>query len=419
MLTTSADLFADAGRERAAAERRGALPMETMVKSNEIIPINDGVIKMPRTIATPSLTFLCLMGPFIRVLSKSMMDHFDGRTPFYMKADCGIRLSVYITYGPGRTFADYAHASERISSRPWKHILNSDFSKFDLCQIEIWQLCILMSLSNFIDRHPDFNRSMRRVWQMFCSLPIEFRVGELRYIWTVLMASGRFDTSLMGTLIGLLVNLNAILRSIKPLATEGTADHSLHLREFGDDNFALSTVNVDTKSMRSILTSLGFETKLEYGPYESSSSPRFVFLGAMAFIRPSLHFAPAPGRVFSKLFQYHSTNGPQRDRFFEKIAAYVPASPASPGLHEFVLYVSRFYSVGHHVPQKHPDVIKPRDCNLPQYTDEDLKDFLEAYDMPIEVFRSFIRSIPGMFQRGVYEHEFFNIIFRVEGLGPI
>jgi hypothetical protein len=415
LLTDSADIYADVGRELAAARRRGAIEMDTMVKSNEIIPICYGEVKMPRTIATPSLVFLCFMGAITRVISKTYGEHFNGREIFRMQADCGLWVDVYITYGPGRTLAQYAEDDTAQQHSGWKYILATDFSKYDLCQISLWQSALLSCMSPLLDRHPDVSPLMRRLWSAFTTMDIKFRIAGLSYIWTTLMASGTWHTSLFGTLLGIAVNLRATLMAISPLVGERTSKHALCLREFGDDNMTTSTVNLDIKKFSSFLTQLGFKATMTYGPYRTSVTPTFTYLGAMTFSQPSLHFAMAPGRVFSKLFQYHSTDGPKKDRLFEKIAGYVPSAPATPGLAEFVMYGQQVKKCPRLA--GHPDVVKPRECNLPHYSMDDCVDFLDAYDMDRAILESFIRAIPGMFLRGVYEHEFFDIIFRVEEIG--
>jgi len=397
VLNRVANLGSEVGRSLARSP--GSLTFSTMVKSNEIVLNSPGKILKPRTIMTPDLHFLMIMGPVMRRLSTLLKEYWDGS-----RAVPG--TEIYPVYGPGRNWADFNAIMGDMQT--YETIFWSDFSMFDLSQRRVYQEAVVRHFNTLVRRLVPLRSGLvRKVWMAMATrrinIFIELPDGRvLGYDLETFMASGRSDTSFMGTIIGLVIMI-CVFRRNSRAAT---------IFQFGDDNISFAD-GLDVVAARDDLRRAGFEVKMGVEPVQGETLEA-EFLGGGLFSEPTLHFAPRPGRYIGKLFQSHSVEL-DTTRLQQKLTALSLSSVATPVFHQIVQLCLERSGIRRER-DGHPDLVKPYQAALPPYSVQDLDQFLSFYDIERAVYTDFLSQLPSMVQSGTFAHPILDAIFVKEKL---
>jgi hypothetical protein len=101
----------------------------------------------------------------------------------------------------------------------------------------------------------------------------------------------------------------------------------------GDDSFFLSTGVLNEAKMIAIAASLGYEFKCNICNYGDPAMMGMEFYGMVPYVResaPRFLFGLKFTRALFKMFVVHDVQRPKIDRFYEKMAGFRLAAPATP-----------------------------------------------------------------------------------------
>jgi hypothetical protein len=288
---------------------------------------------------------------------------------------------------------------------------------FDTSQTEELQRPIVDAVCKSLGCELGFTKLFKRLWYTWASKRILFTIkteldDSINFKRPCFLGSGRSDTSVMGTLVGLFSTMACLAACGVKKAT---------VVEFGDDN--ISFIADDIPPSKCEITRsyarLGLNAKPEI--FDATSDDNVLgaeFLAGTLYPKGSGYsLAPKCGRVLFKLFGAYGTPGTVvSTRLKEKVAALRLSACATPVLSSIIDVLSKVLDVEDvSYEQEHPDVIKPYISQLQPYTTSDLDLFLRHYGISYTDYKHFVCHVSEMVRLGCWEHKVLDKIFACEG----